>query len=336
MNIEWDKLGFEFLPTKSNIRFHYADGKWGPGVLHNDYNITVSIAANAFHYGQAAFEGLKAFRCRDGRVRIFRPDANGARLNSSARRLMMPEFPVDEFVEAVRRVVADNIEYVPPYGSGGSLYIRPVMFGTTPQIGVAPSREYELAIMVVPVGAYYKGGIKPVDAMISRDFDRAAPHGTGNIKAAGNYAASLLPSHIAKHEHHCPVGLFLDPATHTYVDEFGTSNFLAITRDGKYVTSLSDSILPSITNDSLLTIAGDFGMTVERRRVRADELPDFAEVAACGTAVVITPVGRIFDGDKVYDYKLTEIGPVLRRLYDEMTGIQYGERPDKHGWMVEV
>lgn len=335
MNIDWENLGFKFRPAKTNIRFHYENGKWDEGRLTESYDITMSVAANCLHYGQALFEGGKAFRCKDGKIRIFRPDENGMRLNSSARHLQMPEFPVDRFVEGVKRVVADNAEFVPPYGTGGALYIRPVMFGTTPQIGVGASLAYELIIMVVPVGAYYKNGIKPVDAMISEDFDRAAPHGTGHIKAAGNYAASLISSKQA-HDRGCAVALFLDPATHTYVDEFGTSNFLAITKDGKYVTSLSDSILPSITNKSLMTIAADLGMPVERRKVKATELADFAEVAACGTAVVLTPVGRIFDGDKVYDYHLTEIGPQLKKLYDEMTGIQHGERPDKHNWLVEV
>ena len=335
MNIDWENLGFKFMPTRSNIRFHYENGSWDEGRLCSDYNITVSVAANVFHYGQAIFEGGKAFRCRDGKVRIFRPEENGRRLNSSARHLLMPEFPVEKFVEAVKTVVRDNVDYIPPYGTGGALYIRPVMFGTTPQIGVGSSLAYELIIMVVPVGAYYKGGIKPVDAMISRDYDRAAPHGTGHIKAAGNYAASLISSKQAK-DRHCAVALFLDPATHTYVDEFGTSNFLAITRDGRYVTSLSDSILPSITNNSLMTIAADLGMPTERRRIAAAELPDFAEVAACGTAVVLTPVGRILDGDKVIDYHLTEIGPVLHKLYNEMTGIQHDDRPDRHNWLTEI
>ena len=336
MNIEWDKLGFQFTPTRSNIRFHYADGKWSDGELTGDYNISISVAANVLHYGQAAFEGLKAFACKDGKVRIFRPQENARRLNSSARQLVMAEFPEEKFVEAVRTVVRDNIDYVPPYGTGGSLYIRPVLFGTQPQIGVNPSNEYELVIMVMPVGPYYKGGIKPVDAMISMDFDRAAPQGTGHIKAAGNYAASLLSSKICKEVHHCPVALFLDPASHTYVDEFSTSNFLAITKDGKYVTSQSKSILPSVTNKSLMTVAEDLGMQVERRPVRADELESFTEVAACGTAVVLTPVGRIFFGDKVIDYKWTEIGPSLKKLYDRLTGIQYGEVEDTHNWMVEV
>ena len=334
MNIEWEKLGFEFRPTKSNLRYTYRDGKWDDGELFETYDLTLSVASNCLHYGQAIFEGLKAFRCQDGAVRVFRPDANGERLNSSARHLLMPEFPVERFVEAVRRVVADNVEYVPPFGTGGSLYIRPVMIGTTPQIGISSSLTYQLIFIVVPVGPYYKGGIKPVDAMISLDYDRAAPHGTGHIKAAGNYAASLYPSRIAK-EHHCSVALFMDPKTHEFIDEFGTSNFLAITADGVYVTPKSPSVLPSVTNRSLMQIARDLGMMVEQRPVRKTELPGFKEVAACGTAVVLTPVGRIFDGDKVYEYG-TEIGPVLKSLYEEMTGIQHGIRPDRHGWLVTV
>ena len=334
MNIEWDKLGFEFMPTRSNVRASFKDGKWSELKLYNTYDITMSVAANCMHYGQAIFEGMKAFRGKDGKVRVFRPDANGKRLNSSARQLVMPEFPVEKFVEAVRTVVKDNIDYVPPYGTGGSLYIRPVMFGTSPQIGVNASLEYELVIMVMPVGPYYKGGIKPVDAMISTDFDRAAPQGTGHIKAAGNYAASLLSSKMAKAKHF-PIVLFLDPGTHKYIDEFGTSNFLAISKDGKYVTSKSDSILPSVTNDSLLTVAQDLGMAVERRQIPVEELAEFTEVAACGTAVVLTPVGKIVYGEKVFDYGLTEIGPTLKKLYDALTGIQYGDRPDTHNWLVE-
>lgn len=335
MNIDWDNLGFKFMPTRSNIRFHYADGKWDDGRLTGSYEITMSVAANALHYGQAIFEGGKAFRSKDGKIRIFRPEENGKRFNRSAAHLLMPEFPLEKFVEAVKAVVRDNADFVPPYGTGGALYIRPVMFGTSPQIGVGASLEYELIILVVPVGAYYKGGIKPVDAMISRDFDRAAPHGTGHIKMAGNYAASLISGKQAK-ERGCAVALFLDPATHTFVDEFGTSNFLAITKDGKYVTTESASILASITNNSLMTVAADLGMPTERRKIRASELSDFAEVAACGTAVVLTPVGRIFDGDRVIDYHVAEIGPHLKKLYDEMTGIQVGERPDRHGWLVEA
>jgi branched-chain amino acid aminotransferase len=334
MNIEWEKLGFEYRPTKSNIRFTYKDGNWSEGRLYNDYEIKLSVASNCLHYGQACFEGLKAFRCKDGQVRIFRPVENARRLNSTADYLLMPQFPEDKFVEAVKTVVRDNIEYVPPYGTGGSLYIRPVMVGTSPQIGISASEEYELIILVVPVGPYYKGGIKPVDALIVEDVDRAAPRGTGHVKVAGNYAASLYPTKIAKKKG-CPVALFLDSQHHEYIDEFGTSNFFAITEDGKYVTPKSRSVLPSITNKSLMELAEDLGITVERRQVSKSELPDFIEVGACGTAVVITPVGRIFYGDKVYEYGDC-IGPVQKKLYDLMTGIQYGEKPDTHNWMVEV
>jgi len=334
MNIEWDKLGFEFRPVKSNFRYHYADGKWNEGKLHTTYDITMSVAANCLHYGQAIFEGLKAFRCRDGKVRVFRPQENARRLNSSAEYLLMPDLPEELFLKALRAVIADNIDYVPPYGTGGSLYIRPVMFGTTPQIGISASREYEFVMLVVPVSAYYQGGIKPVDAMISVDLDRAAPHGTGHIKTAGNYAASLYPTKKVK-EKGCSVALFTDPARHEFIDEFGTSNFLAITRDGTYVTPLSSSVLPSITNLSLMQVAKDCGIPVERRPIRRSELPEFAEVAACGTAVIITPVGHLYDGDKVYTYS-AEIGPTLKRLYDGITGIQYGELPDRHNWMYEL
>lgn len=334
MNIEWSKLGFEFYPTRSNIRFTYKDGEWSEGRMHNDYEITLSIAAQTFHYGQACFEGQKAFMGKDGKVRIFRPVENARRMNRSLKHLMMPEFPEEKYVEAMRKVVRDNIDYVPPYSTGGSMYIRPVAFGTAPTIGVAPSSEYELIIMVMPVGPYYKGGIKPVDAWMITDYDRAASLGTGTIKCAGNYAASLLPAKIAKNNN-CPIPLFTDPIEHKYIDEFGTSNFIGI-KDGVYVTPKSNSILPSITNKSLMQLAKDIGIKVEQRRISKDELQEFSEIGACGTAVVITPVGRIFDGETIHKYDTKNIGPVLRKLYDEMTGIQYGEIPDRHKWMVEV
>jgi branched-chain amino acid aminotransferase len=335
MNIEWDKLGFEFQPTRSNIRFSYKDGKWSEGTLYNSYDMTLSVAANCMHYGQAAFEGLKAFCCKDGKVRIFRPVENARRLNSTIDYLMMPHFPEEKFVEAVKTVVKDNIDYVPPYGTGGSLYIRPVIVGTTPQIGISAATEYELIIMVVPVGPYYKGGIKPVKAMIHDEVDRAAPQGTGHIKVAGNYAASLYPTSLAK-KAGCSVMLFLDSKTHQFIEEFGTSNFFAITQEGQYVTPESSSILPSITNKSLMQIARDLGITVERRQIARTELETFAEVGACGTAVVITPVGEIVHGDKVYRYDMEHIGPISKKLYDHMTGMQYGELPDTHNWMVEI
>jgi branched-chain amino acid aminotransferase len=334
MNIDWNNLSFQFMPTKSNIRFSWKDGQWSPGRLCASTDITLSIAANCLHYGQAAFEGQKAFSCQDGKVRVFRPGANSERLNLTASHLLMPEVPAEMFLDAVRTVVEDNIDYVPPYGTGGALYIRPVMVGSAATIGVAPSTEYEFIIMVVPVGPYYKGGIKPVRALINDDFDRAAPQGTGHVKTAGNYAASLKPTKVAKGRGF-DVSLFLDAATHEYIEEFGTSNFIAITKDGKYVTPKSDSILGSITNDSLIETAKDLGITVERRPIHKSELADFAEVGACGTAVVITPIKEIVHNDVVYKYG-DEMGPVLRKLYDRLTGIQLGELPDTHHWLMEI
>ncbi len=335
MNIEWDKLGFKFLPARSNIRFSYENGEWNDGKLHTSNEINLSIAANCMHYGQAAFEGLKAFCCKDGKVRIFRPRENARRLNSTIDYLMMPHFPEDRFVEAVKEVVKDNIDYVPPYGTGGSLYIRPVIVGTTPQIGISAATEYQLIIMVMPVGSYYKGGIKPVKAMIHDEVDRAAPRGTGHIKVAGNYAASLYPTSLAK-KAGCAVMLFLDSKTHEFIEEFGSSNFFAITQDGKYVTPESASILPSITNKSLIQIAEDLDIKVECRAVSKTELETFAEVGACGTAVIITPISEIIHHDKVYKYDQENIGPVSKKLYDRMTGIQYGRIADEHNWMMEL
>jgi len=334
MQIDWSSLGFGYVPTKSHIRYTYKDGKWTGGELRKEHSITLPIAATVFHYGQALFEGMKAFYRKDGKVCIFRPTENATRINLTASHILMPEIPEELFLDALNKVVKDNIEYVPPYGTGGSLYIRPFMFGSGEQLGVAPSKTYEFMIFVSPVGPYYKGGIKPVEAYVMEEIDRAAPRGTGHIKVAGNYAASLKPHKIIK-EKGCQIALFLDPATHQYIDEFGTSNFLAITKDGKYVTPKSDSILGSITNKSLMTIAEDIGISVENRQVHKSELENFAEVGACGTAVVITPVSRIFFGSKIYTYG-NEIGPVLKKLYDRMMAIQTGDLPDTHNWLVEV
>lgn len=334
MEIDWKNLGFKFMPVKSNIRYHYANGKWREGNLYSDDSFTISVASNCLHYGQAAFEGLKAFTCKDGKVRVFRAPENAKRLNSSIAHLLMPEIPKAMFVEAVKAVVKDNIDYVPPYGSGGALYIRPVIVGTSPQIGISASEEYEFIVLVVPVGPYYKHGIKPVDAYLVEEFDRAAPAGTGHIKIAGNYAASLAPTKLAKAKG-CSVALFLDAASHEYIEEFGTSNFIAITDDKTYVTPRSTSILPSITNMSLIELAKHNGIKVERRPVHKKELPAFIEVGACGTAVVITPIGRIVHQDNNYCYG-SALGPVLKQLYDMMTGIHYGEKPDNFGWMMEI
>lgn len=334
MNIDWDKLAFSYLPTRSHIRYTFRDGHWDGGELFEEHRITLPIAATCFHYGQTVFEGLKAFNCQDGRVRIFRPDESCRRLNRSMRRIMAPEIPYELFLEGVLKVVRDNIDYIPPYGTGGSLYIRPFAIGSGNKIGVSPSDEYVFIILVTPVGAYYKGGMKPVDALIIEEFDRAAPKGTGNIKLGGNYAASLKPSKSAK-EKGFDITLFLDAQTRTYIDEFGTSNFIAITDKGEYITPDSDSILRSITNKSLIQLAEREGIPVIRRKIHVDELATLSEVGACGTAVVITPVRKIAYKEKVFYYG-EECGPVLQRLYNLVTGIQVGEIPDEFDWLVDV
>ena len=334
-DIDWSALSFGFMPTRSHIAFHWKDGAWDKGELRTDPTISMSIAATCLHYGQACFEGLKAFRCKDGKVRVFRPWENIARMNRTAHALLHPEIPEELYLEAIHRVVLDNIDYVPPCESGGSMYIRPLFIGTGPQIGVAPATEYDFLIMVMPVGAYYKDGLKGVPALVIEDFDRAAPKGMGQFKVAGNYGASLMPAKLAK-KAGFPIPLFLDPREHKYIDEFGTSNFLAITKDGKYVTSDSPSILPSVTNMSLMQVARDLGITVEKRPIVAEEeLPTFAEVDACGTAVVITPISSVTIHGKVIEYG-HECGPVSQKLYDRLTGIQRGELEDTHGWLYTI
>jgi branched-chain amino acid aminotransferase len=334
-NIDWDNLSFEYQPTKSNIRYTCVNGKWGEGRFTEDFTFDLHIAATCIHYGQACFEGLKAFTCKDGKIRIFRPDENAKRLSVSSQYMLGPEIPEELFIDAVKRVTQDNIEYVPPYGTGGALYIRPVLIGTTPRVGISPSDTYELIIMVMPVGPYYKGGIKPVDALIMDDFDRAAPLGTGHVKVAGNYAAGLTPAKFAK-DKGFPINLFLDAKYHQFIDEFGTSNFIAITKDGKYVTPNSSSTLPSITNKSLMQLAEDMGMTIEKRPISLSELSEFAEIGACGTAVVITPIKKIVHGETTYTFGNDTCAPTLQKLYDALTAIHKGEAEDKHGWMVEV
>ncbi len=334
-DIDWASLGFSYMPTRSNVRCKWANGEWSKPELTTDVNVSISIAATCLHYGQNAFEGLKAFRCKDGKVRVFRPWENAKRMNRTAHQLLGPEIPEELFLDALHKVVLDNIDYVPPYGSGGSLYIRPLYLGTGPMIGVAPADEYEFIIMVMPVGKYYKEGLKGVPTLVIEDYDRAAPKGMGQYKCSGNYGASLMPAKLAKKAGY-PVPLFLDPKEHKYIDEFGTSNFLAITEDGKYVTSDSPSILPSVTNMSLMEVARDLGMTVEKRPIVAEEeLPTFKEVCACGTAVVITPISSVTIHGKTITYG-NECGPVSKKLYDILTGIQYGELEDTHNWMFEI
>lgn len=307
--------------------------------------INLHIGATALHYGQACFEGLKAFAHEDNSVHLFRPDENAKRMQSSCERTLMPPIPTDVFIDACKEVVRDNIEYVPPYGSGGALYIRPLLFGSGPRIGLQPADEYVFLILVIPVGDYYKGGLSaPVDGLLVQDFDRAAPRGVGNVKVAGNYAADLLPNMLGKKEGF-PISLYLDAATQTKVEEFSTSNFVGIkTKENVFVTPKSPSVLPSITNKSLMQIAKEEGMTVEARDIPVDELSEFDEVLAVGTAVVVTPVGSITklskkDGSsKKYEFgeHSDEIGETTRRLYNQVRAIQNGEKEDKFGWNFRV
>ena len=334
--IDWKSLGFAYMDTNCHIRYVWKDGHWSEGELVKSPYMPIHIAATALHYGQSAFEGLKAFRRKDGKVSLFRPEENAKRMAITARRTCMAEVPEDMFVDACKRVVKANLEFVPPYGTGGSMYVRPLLFGSGAQIGVAPADEYTFLVLVTPVGAYYKGGLQAVKAIVLDDYDRAAPLGTGHVKVAGNYAVSLYPHLKAKHAGY-PVELYLDAREHKWIEEFATSNFLAVTKDGVYVTVKSRSILPSITNLTLREIAQDLGIPVEVRPVAFDEVTSFAEVAACGTAVVITPVCQIERAGQVYKTgPETGCGPVLERLYKTVQGIQYGELPDTHGWNVEV
>jgi|WetSurMetagenome_2_1015567.scaffolds.fasta_scaffold00186_11 branched-chain amino acid aminotransferase len=334
--IDWKNLGFKYMQTGHYVTAKFAKGKWGRIQVCTDPHLTLHVAATCLHYGQACFEGLKAFCGKDGKVAIFRPDQNAQRLISTAKRLVMQPPPQELFLSMAAKLVSLNKAYVPPYGTDASLYLRPFLLGTSPHIGVHPSEDYLLVMLATPMGAYYKNGFFPVKAYIQEDYDRAAPRGVGNVKAAGNYAAGMMGDLDGKKKGF-PICLYLDSAERRYIDEFGTSNFIAITRDGRYVTPDSSSVLPSVTNHSLQDIAADFGLAVERRRIRVEELADFAEVGACGTAVVITPVSSIKHGKKTYVFGAKgKAGPMLTGLYNEIKGIQYGEIPDRHGWMYKV
>ncbi len=335
-DIDWEKLGFGFSDVNCHVRSVWKDGKWSELEFVKDPTITMHIGASCLHYGQEAFEGMKAFRQKSGKVVIFRPDENAKRMYRTAIRTVMPPVPVEMFIEAAEKLVRANEEFVPPYGTGGSMYIRPLLIGTGPQIGVAPAHEYTFIMMCMPVGAYYKGGLKPVRAVIFDDWDRAAPHGMGDVKVGGNYAASLMAHEKAKKDG-WPVELYLDAKSHTFVEEFSTSNFLGIRKDGTYVTPDSCSVLPSVTNMSLKQCAADLGWKVECRPVPYEEIREFAEVAALGTAVVVTPVWEITRGSDVIRISdPTAVGPHLQKLYDTVQGIQYGDREDTHGWCHEV
>ena len=336
-NIDWSNIGFGYQVTDKRYVSNYKNGAWDDGVLTDEATITLSECAGVLQYAQTCFEGLKAYTTEDGRTVCFRPDLNASRMKDSCERLEMPVFPEDRFVEAVKAVVHANEAYVPPYGSGATLYIRPYMFGISPVIGVKPADEYQFRMFCTPVGPYFKEGAKPITIRVS-DFDRAAPHGTGHIKAGLNYAMSLYPI-VDAHQKGFEENMYLDAATRTYVEETGGANFIFITKDGKLVTPKSDSILPSITRRSLMVVAEKYlGMTVEHRQVRFDELGDFAECGLCGTAAVISPVGKINDHGReiCFPSGMEEMGPVTKKLYDTLTGIQMGRIEAPEGWIVEI
>ena len=336
-NIDWSNLGFGYQVTDKRFVANYKDGAWDDGVLTEDATITLTECAGVLQYAQTCFEGLKAYTTEDGRTVCFRPDLNASRMSDSCKRLEMPVFPEDKFVEAVKAVVKANEAYVPPYGSGATLYIRPYMFGSSAVIGVKPADEYQFRIFCTPVGPYFKGGAKPITIRVC-DYDRAAPHGTGHIKAGLNYAMSLYQI-VDAHEQGYDENMYLDAATRTYVEETGGANFIFITKDGKLVTPKSDSILPSITRRSLMVVAEKYlGMEVEHRQVRLDEIGEFAECGLCGTAAVISPVGKIVDHGKeiCFPSGMDDMGPVTRKLYDTLTGIQLGRIEAPEGWIVEI
>ncbi len=334
-NINWKDLSFGYIKADYNVRTYYKDGKWSePEVTDSEY-LNVHIAATALHYGQEAFEGMKAYRGKDNKIRLFRWKENAKRMVNSARGIIMAEVPEELFRDVVFKAVKLNEKFVPPYESGAALYIRPLLFGSGPEVGVKPSTEYTFMVFVTPVGPYFKGGVKPVDMMICRDIDRAAPLGTGTYKVGGNYAASLRAIMNAKEKGYANV-IFLDAKEKKYIDECGPANFFAI-KGNKYITPRSTSILNSITNKSLIDLAEDMGMEVERRKVHYEELPEFDEAGACGTAAVISPIGKIFDPEtnKVVDYcKDGKPGEVQMKLYHKLTGIQKGDEPDKFGWIT--
>ena len=336
-DIDWGSLGFSYMPTDYRFVANFKDGKWSEGELTEDATITMTECAGVLQYAQTCFEGLKAYTTEDGKIVCFRPDLNASRMADSCKRLEMPVFPEDKFIEAVKQVVKANAAWVPPYGSGATLYIRPFMFGSNAVIGVKPADEYQFRMFVTPVGPYFKGGAKPITIRVS-DLDRAAPHGTGHIKAGLNYAMSLY-NIVDAHNNGFDENMYLDPATRTKVEETGGANFLFVTKDGKIVTPKSGSILPSITRRSLMIVAEKYlGLTVEHREVTLEEVKDMAECGLCGTAAVISPVGKIVNhGEEIcFPSGMDEMGPITKKLYDTLTGIQMGTIEAPEGWVVEI
>ncbi len=336
-DLDWSNLGFGYVKTDKRYVSNFKNGAWDEGALTDDADIVLNECAGVFQYAQTVFEGLKAYTTEDGHIVTFRPDLNASRLADSARRLEMPVFPEERFVDAVQKVVEANAAYVPPYGSGATLYIRPYMMGTNPVIGVKPADEYQFRMFCTPVGPYFKGGAKPITIRVS-DYDRAAPCGTGNIKAGLNYAMSLHAI-VTAHADGFDENMYLDPKTRTKVEETGGANFIFVTKDNKLVTPKSDSILPSITRRSLVYVAEHYlGMEVEHREVYFDEVKDFAEAGLCGTAAVISPIGKIVDHGKeiLIPSGMEEMGPVTKRLYDTLTGIQMGRIEAPEGWIKRI
>ena len=335
IDIDWGNLPFGYYPTNYNIRSYFRDGKWGELEISSSEHISIHMAATALHYGQQAFEGLKVYRGKDGKARLFRWEENAKRMQRSADGILMASPPVELFENAIQKVIKLNAEYIPPYGTGASLYLRPLLFGSGPQVGVKPATEYMFMVFVTPVGPYFKEGFKPVSIELIRDFDRAAPLGTGHIKVGGNYAAGMYPADRAHADGFASV-LFLDALEKKYIDEAGPANFFGI-KDHTYITPHSKSILPSITNMSLEQIAEDIGLKVERRRVAVDELETFEEAGACGTAAIISPIGKIYDRstDKTIEYG-DIAGPYSTKLYITLRAIQEGEIEDSHNWTTVI
>lgn len=336
-NIDWGNLGFGYIKTDYRYVSNYKDGKWDDGEITTDDKVVLSECAGVLQYAQTVFEGLKAYTTEDGRIVTFRPDLNAERINQSAARLEIPTLPEGKFIDAVEKTVKANAAFVPPYGSGATLYVRPYIFGSNPVIGVKPADEYQFRVLVTPVGPYFKGGAKPIVIKVS-DFDRAAPHGTGDIKAGLNYAMSLHAI-VTAHAEGFAENMYLDSATRTKVEETGGANFLFVTKDGKVVTPKSKSILPSITRRSLIYVAKEYlGLEAEEREITLEEVADMAECGLCGTAAVISPVGKINDHGKeiCFPSGMEEMGPITRKLYDTLTGIQMGRIEAPEGWVHEI
>jgi branched-chain amino acid aminotransferase len=336
-NIDWANLSFGYMPTDYNVRCYYRNGAWGEMEICSEATINMHMAATCLHYGQEAFEGLKAFRCKDGKIRIFRMEANAERLQSTCRGIMMPELPTEKFCEMIKTVVKKNERFIPPYESGASLYIRPLLIGTGAQVGVRPANEYLFVVFVTPVGPYFKGGFSANPYVVIREFDRSAPLGTGVYKVGGNYAASLRANKKA-HDLGYSCEFYLDAKEKKYIDEAGAANFFGI-KNNTYITPESSSILPSITNRSLMQLAEDLGMKVERRQIPIEELETMEEAGACGTAAVISPIARIDDLEMNKSYVISKDGkpgPISKKLYDKLRAIQYGDEPDTHGWVTVI